>query len=207
MSSAYIPLMAMYQYTYGTEEDIFKNLTLPSGIDKELLIDSILLRCGHFEVLHSDADFMQAAINVWSRKWYFTFDKWYKALQIKYDPLNNYDRYEEYTDTRSGTSSGSYKENGNSNSNGTTEQQRSAYDSNAYQPYQKEIMAGNVSDSNTGSDSRTNNENINHKAHLYGNIGVTTSQQMLESELDIAEWNLYEHIAELFMLEFTLPIY
>ena len=42
---------------------------------------------------------------------------------------------------------------------------------------------------------------------LSGNIGVTTSQQMLQSELDIARWNLYEHIADLFCSEFCIMVY
>ena len=40
-----------------------------------------------------------------------------------------------------------------------------------------------------------------------GNIGVTTSQMMLQSELDIARWNLYEHIADLFCQEFCIMVY
>jgi hypothetical protein len=46
-----------------------------------------------------------------------------------------------------------------------------------------------------------------HTAHIHGNIGVTTSQQMLEAELDISKWNIYEHITDLFLTEFVIPIY
>jgi len=41
----------------------------------------------------------------------------------------------------------------------------------------------------------------------HGNIGVTTSQQMLQSELDIVAWNIYEHITDLFLQEFVIPVY
>ena len=57
--------------------------------------------------------------------------------------------------------------------------------------------------SNSDQDSYTNK----HNARLFGNIGVTTSQQMLQSELDIARWNLYEHIADLFCQEFCVMVY
>ena len=46
-----------------------------------------------------------------------------------------------------------------------------------------------------------------HTGHTHGNIGVTTSQQMLEAELKIDEWNIYEHITDLFLTEFVIPIY
>ena len=59
--------------------------------------------------------------------------------------------------------------------------------------------------SETGSN--TGAKTVTHTAHLYGNIGVTTSQQMLQSELDVARWNLYEQIADLFCEEMCIMIY
>lgn len=203
MSSAYIPLYSMAQFTADTDSYIFKNMVLPVGIDKDLLVDTILLKCGQFEVLYSDAEFMQSAVNVWSRKWYRTFEKWLKALEIEYNPLDNYDRHEEYTDKRSENSSGSYTNE--SDSDGTNENQRSAYDSSTYQPNEKDILKNTTSDK--GVNNTDSNGTIEHTAHLWGNIGVVTSQTMLREELEIAEWSLYEHIADLFTLEFTLPIY
>ena len=63
------------------------------------------------------------------------------------------------------------------------------------------------SDSSTSSGSMTHGEVIEHTGRLYGNIGVTTSQQMLQSELDIAKFNLYDQIADIFCEEFCLMIY
>lgn len=55
------------------------------------------------------------------------------------------------------------------------------------------------------------NENaINSRSHsmrAFGNIGVTTSQQMLQAELDIDAWNVYEHITDLFIDEFCVLLY
>lgn len=54
---------------------------------------------------------------------------------------------------------------------------------------------------------RTDNLKDSHTLRAYGNIGVTTSQQMLQSELDIQRWNIYEQIADMFISEFCLMIY
>lgn len=62
--------------------------------------------------------------------------------------------------------------------------------------------AGTLSDVNG-----QENEAIIHKSHLYGNIGVTTSQQMLQAELDVQRFNLYENIANLFIDEFCIQVY
>ena len=62
--------------------------------------------------------------------------------------------------------------------------------------------AGTLSDT-TGNEQ----EAFIHKSHLYGNIGVTTSQQMLQAELDVQRFNLYENIADLFIDEFCIAVY
>lgn len=61
---------------------------------------------------------------------------------------------------------------------------------------------------NNVQDKRTDNLNMHHEGRVHGNIGVTTSQQMLESEMVLRlKWNLYDQITDLFLTEFVLPIY
>ena len=62
--------------------------------------------------------------------------------------------------------------------------------------------AGTLSDT-TGNEQ----EAFIHKSHLYGNIGVTTSQQMLQAELDVQRFNIYSNIADLFIDEFCIQVY
>ena len=47
----------------------------------------------------------------------------------------------------------------------------------------------------TDASSRNENETYTHKSHIYGNIGVTTSQQMLESEREVAYFNFVSIVA------------
>ena len=174
----------IYAYDYYLQPDgLFKNLSLPASIDKNTLVNTILMECGEMQPVFTDAQFMQDMIGAWSTKWNHTFEKWADALAIDYDPLNNYDRHEEWTDQLYHTVGGS------------AETKKSAYDSATLTPYDK------VETSDSGNSFDTKN------GHTYGNIGVTTSQQMLQAELDIAEWNLYNHIKDLFMQEFCIMIY
>ena len=198
MSLAKITLIGFYN-TYADLIPIFNDLVLPAGIDKELFINSLLLDAGEFEVLYADPDFFRSAVGIWGKKWYRTFEKWYAALQVKYDPLNNYDRTEEWvTDnttnvTDSSTSSGST----------STTTNKSSYDSSTLTPY--ESISGTSSGNNSGNSNVTGSEMKTGRA--YGNIGVTTSQQMLQSELELQEWNLYQHMIDLFKTELLIPIY
>ena len=118
-----------------------------------------------------------------------------------------------------------------SESGSVTEQKKSAYDEADYSDYQKEdaeaktnqtgsgtseanASTTDTSNTATGSVSQgasdaagTSNEVTQHEAHLYGNIGVTTSVQMLKEQLDIVTWNLYEHISDIFIEEFCILVY
>lgn len=219
-----LTLIGLYNY----DNDLFfDNISLPTGIDKDLTIDAILHRGGEFEVIYPDLDFIKPSIVKWFERHYRTFDKWITALNIEYDPLNNYDRYEESADNRavSGNESGSVKDKSSSATNGATTGSQnntvtnnvSAFDSATYQAKDQQITSGTdgsttagvTNSNNTSEDKRSHNtiDQNKHTAHLYGNIGVTTSQQMLQSELDIARFNIYDQIAELFIDDFCILVY
>ena len=71
-----------------------------------------------------------------------------------------------------------------------------------------ESNGGNSSEFNeTHADNGFENTDFIHDGRIHGNVGVTTSQQMLQAELDISAWNIYEHITDLFLNEFVIPIY
>lgn len=165
---------------YNYDDTLFDDMILPDSLDKDLAIETILMRCGEFNVIYSNFEFLRFAIKNWSERHLKQFEKMAAALEEKYNPIHNYDRYETYTDNRSGS--------------GSAENTISADNVSTYQP-----------DSKTTSEST---DNITHDAHLYGNIGVTTSQMMLESEIELRKnFGMYDIVAASFMEEFTMPIY
>ena len=203
MSSAKITTIGFYNWMKSQNDDLFSKMNLPVGIDKDTLIDNILLRAGEFEVVYSNPFFYQSTIGVWSDKHKRTFEKWINALSIEYNPVENYDRMEEWEDKSNGNSSG--ETNGNTSLNSINENKVSAFDSDLYQP---DSYNSNTSNGNDNSSTKTNSSNNSkHVGRVHGNIGVTTTQQMLESELSLAEWNVYEHITDLFIEEFCIAIY
>ena len=183
-----ITLLGWYNY----DDNIFSDMVLPSSLDRTVTINTILMRCGEFNVIYSNLDFLRFAIKNWSERHLEQFTKMAAALKETYDPLYNYDRHEEYEDERNTENS--------ANSENSLENTVSADNSSAYQPDNK--SAGEMTNASTGS------ETITHNAHLYGNIGVTTSQQMLEAEIDLRQrFSIYDIVAASFMEEFTMPIY
>ena len=152
---------------YNWDETIFDNLILPPEINKEDFINSFLLEYGECPVIYTDSDFMKFAIGVWSKKWYSNIERIISAMTDDYNPLYNFDRHEKYSDIEG--IEGTF--------DNTNENKVSAYNENTYQPDNQSINGGN----------NTTDRELTHDGHLYGNIGVTTSQQMLEAELKLRE--------------------
>ena len=59
----------------------------------------------------------------------------------------------------------------------------------------------------TDATSKNENETYTHKSHMYGNIGVTTSQQMLESEREVAYFNFVSLVAHDIIKLISICIY
>ena len=211
MSSARLTLLGLYK----ADNTIFDLMKLPEGVDRDLIINNILLKTSDFEILYPDPNFIKPAIELWSNKWYRTFKKWYEALNIDYNPLENYDRYEDWTEDTNHdhtiTNVMSGKLSGTESGSGNRTGSKSAFDSSSLQPYDKDDTSSSTNTSSTADENTTNkldeSTNFNKTGRAHGNIGVTTSQQMLEAELDVVKWNLVEHITDVFLSEFCIMVY
>lgn len=207
MSSAKVTLIAMNTFFTNAGGDLFQGLTLPEGLAKNTLTNNILLQGGEFEVLYSDPFFLQNAISIWADREADTFKRWVDALAIEYAPLENYDRHEDWTDTLDSDGTSRTTGTNDTSTNGTVTTDVSAYDSNGYQPKEKVTTAETIDNDTTENNTSTlDNEGV-HTGRIHGNIGVTTSQQMLEAELDLGYWNIYSRITDMFLKEFCIMIY
>ena len=307
MASAKMTLIGMYNY----RNDIFSELVLPSGIDADLFKQSLLMKGGEFEVLYPDPDFLKYSIKIWSSKWFRTFSEWLRGTEQRWNPIYNYDRFEEsrnenrkefdskttadYSDKRrvdlddtrtadltekrtadledenikyltdkrtADLNEKTVFDNADTTTQTdqmTTEHQVAAYDSSSYSPSSKDIVnngqskidhTGDVTNATTGTDinehsgtdtmkhtgtdttehtgtdimkhtgtdntarkgtlsDNTGSEQTHdiHEAHLYGNIGVTTSAAMLKEFYDVSSWSLYDHMSDVFISELLIPVY
>lgn len=202
---AEITLVGFYNYMNECNTPLFDKLALPESIDKEILIDTIILKGGEFEPLYLNPAFLQTAIRSWSIKWFTTFERWQQTLSAQYNPIENYDRYEEYTDRR--TENATAHDTSTSGGSGSTNNGRSAYNSNA--DYSKHDNSSSSSSANSTADTTTDvTGTMTHEAHLHGNIGTTRNQEMVSDEIRLrSEFNVYELIADVFIKEFCIMIY
>lgn len=180
MANARLTLIGLYNY----DSSLFEKLRLPEGVENEEFINALLLEYGDKPVIYTDFDFMKFSIGVWSLKYQTPLRRINEAIEAEYNPVHNYDRYEDYEDEEDNASKTS------------DEYTISAFNSETYQP-----------DSLNGTESESNRK-LKHKAHLYGNIGVTEASAMQRNTIDFYKsHNIYSIAAELFARELLLYIY
>lgn len=231
MSLSKMTLIGMYNW----DNTLFSNLSTPAGIDNSLLIDTILLNGGEFEVLYADFDFMKDAIGRWSNKWERTMERWIAVLEKEYNPIENYDRIEDWTDANSKkTNNDAIHSEGItrketavasdasvSSGEGDTENKVSAYDVATYSPHDRADTSSKGTNNSLGTTDAAGETNTNsidsmksndisngiHSGRIHGNIGVKTTQSMVMEEIDVSRFNIYDEIANLFLQELTIYTY
>jgi len=191
-----LTLIGLNKYSDGA---LWEKLVLPEGMDPELFINECLRQGGEFPVLYADLDFMKFQIGEWSKKWLHNFERWWKAYQFEYEALFNLDV--KSTRTEIGNNSGEVHSTGGSSDTATL--QKAAYDSNTFQNTQQTITGGtnNVDSSNKA------NHDITIEEVRQGNQGITMSQEMLLAEYNAWSYNIYNHMAEIFVSEMCICIY
>ena len=203
---------------YNYDNTLFDGFNVPEGLVKQIAIDAILMRTRELEILYPDFTYLKNRITIWSNKYQINWKKLYDTTVLEYNPIENYDRMENWTDTDDETTSSvrdntvkSTSTNEITNSVNITDK-NTAFNS-GLADHAKQITDGdtteNSSITNTEkenvNDGRTGNHTRTGRAH--GNIGVTTSQQMTQSERDLVVFNLYDVIAESFIENFCLMVY
>lgn len=229
--SATVSLLGLKRLNDG----ILDELVVPDGVDVELVKDNLLAETAELEVIYPDALFMQAMIGRWSAKELPIWERLYKTTLLEYNPIENYDRIEEWTeaeDTKKNTeadATGTSKTDTDgtstreSNTDGVINDQKyvSAYNETEFTPTerdnntqnektnseQKDVGTVSFKTSAENTTDETGNRNLLQKGRAHGNIGVTTSQQMLEAERDVAQYNIIDVIINSFKNRFCLQIY
>ena len=203
---------------YNYDNTLFDGFNVPKRLVKQIAIDTILMRTRELEILYPDFTYLKNRIAIWSNKYQINWEKLYDTTVLEYNPIENYDRIEDWTDTDDETTSSardntikSTSTNEIMNSVNITDQ-NTAFNS-GLADHAKQITDGDTTEK--GSITNTEKENVNdgrtgthtRTGRAHGNIGVTTSQQMIQSERDLVVFNLYDVIAESFIENFCLMVY
>lgn len=183
----FLSIMGMYEY----DPHMFDELNVPAGINKLDVINEICLQCGELEVVYPEIGTMKLAIAVWSVANNHTWTKLYNTMNLNYNPIWNVDATESETYGRGYTDEISFGSN----------------NTESVQGFNSSSWSDNKKYANGGKDTRTGREDSGSTKTRSGNIGVTTTQKMIQEERDIAAFNIINYIAMSFKERFCLLVY
>lgn len=193
---------------------------LPEGLSHEVLDPLLLAETAELEIMYPEPNTLAVVITAWATARGPAWGRMAAALSATYNPIHNYDRSESWTEGKQGSDhgQGTTAKTGSSTSSGTTgstvTKDVAGYNSSAANvPKDKDTASGTSSGQiSTGeqgewSDSRTTAEQVTRSGSVSGNIGVTTSQQMIEAELELRKIDIYKLIIREFTQMFCLGVY
>lgn len=198
-------------------------------------IDNLARNCGDFETFVDSAEYFMEGYRSWLEGRRFMWARMARAIGVKYNLIHNTDRTEEdtvtvetdaggsSTDVVLGTVNGSNThtaENSDTVSS-TNLHQLSAANQTGFHNKDQDVISGETGTNRNERDKitseteeeveRTHNQHTTttttHKNRAFGNIGVTTNQQMLQQELELAKFDLVRAMVDDFKKEFCIMIY
>ena len=200
MRRATLTVLGLYQWN----PTLFDDFSIPEQLDKDVLIDSIILECADLEVTLPNYDIFKRMISSWSASRSNAWEHMYNALTEEYNALHNYDRTETHDDEWSNRRNSLMEQR--SGGQDVLTNRTAAFNGDTLATAGSDTTAyggtANTTDNGTEAGSR------DYTIRAYGNIGVTTSQQMLESEISLrSKYDMYDIITSEFKRKFCIMIY
>lgn len=173
---------------------LFDDVVLPDQVDRETVLNQLLLDTMELEVMISSGPIMQEALGVYSKSMLPVWLRYANALAMDYDPLNTDDTTETNTTTSNASTTGQ-----NTGSDSTT-RQVTAFDSNTLQTAEK-----TTTDLGTGNTATTNGS-ANSTRTRTGRAGKDP-QDLVQKEIALAAENLIDRIVSDIKQHFCLLVY
>lgn len=189
---------------YNFDPSIFDGVDFPSNISVQDFVDSLLMQCGEMPVLYSSPPLLKSLIQVWSNISQYSWNRLAATLTAEYNPIENYDRMEEWQDNSINNSR--YTNSTNNTSNGSTKEQVYGYN-NLQTPADNSASTSASTSADTSDSAGNTTITGSRKGRAHGNIGVTTTQEMLESERRVAMFNFYDAVIRDFQKRFLIWVY
>lgn len=167
------------------------------------------------ELLYPEWQTMQHLLGVWSTRRNPIWAKLYASTQFDYNPIENYDRKENWidnsnTDDTSGASQTTHSSTQGSE-HSTTVNTVQGYDGGDWENHDKSDVDANTSSHSDGSmEGNTKRLTVGEnkrEGRAHGNIGVTTTQTMIKEERDIVNFDVYGTIVSDFIDTFCVAVY
>ena len=192
-------LMNVIRYCEWQDIDLWSGVSVPTGINKDLMINYIIKECGLLEPIYAEPELLKAQITMWSAANQWTFQHLLNIINSEYSPIENV--YENRTETTTrdlaedvNTSSDRTMQNQESLTHGenitrnltgseTNENTVSAYNTSTYQP------------DRASEGSQSENETTAHSGQdvTQSNIGENKVDAVDRDEIENTTYEVFRH--------------
>lgn len=236
---ATLDLLGMYNY----DPTVLDLLVIPEAVDRQTLIDNLLMETAETEILYTNVGFLKMAIGSWSKKNLPVWEELYKTTQYEYNPIWNKDGTVEETITRDLATTEDVTTNVDREDNLTDKNTRDfedketrdlddealssvyGFNSSTEAPSDKVHTDYNGTDTfnHTGTDTvdhtgtqdvdttvdrdTTDTGTISTTRTETGNIGLTSTQELIRQQREIVQINIIDIIIDDFKRRFCLGVY
>lgn len=170
---------------YISDPTIFEYFYLPTELEdmKQDIIDYICESCAELEIVYPDPNIMKNSIRIWSSRNLYKWTELYKTTQYEYNPIWNKD--------------GTFTElhNDTTTTSSTATRQTTGYNDNNFVDRDKDTIGGSISVA--GGYTRTEK----------GNIGITSTQSLIQEQRDVVRFSIIEEIAKDFRNYYCLMVW
>lgn len=171
-----------------------------------------LVELGELQTIFPTAAALKSFLSTWGKLHYANWTRMQSALNAVYNPIHNYDRTEEEIETVTTSSSESASGmDSTQQSNDSTEYGagfNSASSGAPAIPVRRDQSLPRSQSSNNSESTVSGETGREREVHISGNIGVTTSQQMLEAEVQLRDkFALYYIILDEFRREICVEVW
>ena len=220
---AVVDLIGMYNY----DNTVLDLMLVPEELDRQTLIDNLLMQSAEMELLYNNVGFLKQAIGSWSKKNIDIWNRLYETTQYEYNPIWNKDGTVTETETRNLAGTNYHTDNLDRVDNLEDKETRDLDDTALNSVYgfnaSTEAPADKVHTDYNGTDTfghtgrqdldRTYDEKtsdtgtIKHEKTEQGNIGVTSTQSLIKEQRDVVAFNVMDVIIKDFIQRFCLGVY
>ena len=205
MRRSTLSIMGLYNY----DPSVFEGFRAPESIadQRQAIIDEICLECAEFEIIYPNLDIMKLAIRRWTDLELPIWAELQSTREYEYNPIWNKDGTYTETETRDLETTKNSTSDGSSESGSTVIDSVQGFNSTAWAEANKRVGSGTSSENIENEETGTDTGTITRERVEQGNIGVTTTQQMIKEQREVVSFSTERFIIDSFKKRFCLLIY
>lgn len=217
-----LTLWGMNDYLDGTLLDFLPTSLPANTFDPEIMEQLIYAECGDLFPYYQVPLYCKQHIKNFFDRNAEQFKRVWEALYSEYNPIENYDRIEAWSDSHSESTRDSESLSMSSSESvsavtSSSDSQSSSANGNISAFNSPTLQPQSASNGSAATSGRTNNDtrgtsnslraglNVkdsiardDHRGRVHGNIGVTSSQQLIQSSIELGSYDIYIWVISLF---------